>query len=153
VLIGSGIVAVCLPLASCSEPPTTFDVDGKLSPTADEVHDNGNCVFAGTTYHNDDEVVLRGADNILLAFSHLKLGTGYRPSSAGQPRCDMTFQLRDIRPGDVGYQLTVGSSRRIVMSEDQLRATDFQVTPRGRAKPDAPDFEVGAPSSSPQPKP
>jgi hypothetical protein len=151
-LAGAGIVVVCLSPAACSAPPSTFGVSGKIGATADMVHPNGNCDFAGTTYHKGDEVVLWGADNTLLAIDHLVVGPDTRPGQPGV--CDLTFKFDDIRPGDVGYQLTVGPSRKIVVTEDQLRAADFDVTPRGRANQDDPDIEVtAAPSSSPQPKP
>ncbi|MDT7764678.1 MAG: hypothetical protein QOC63_4098 [Mycobacterium sp.] len=153
-LVGSGIVAVGLSSLACSAPPTTFSVHGKLGAAADSVHKNGSCDFNGTVYHNGDDVVLWGADNTLLAFSHLSVGKPIRPSGPGQPGvCDLTFQFDDVRPGDAAYQLTVGSSRKMIVTEDQLRATDLQVIP-GRANKDEPDFTVtGAPSSSPQPKP
>ena len=150
-LVGAGIVAVCLSSAACSAPPATFDVDGKLASNADEVRDTGTCVFGDVRYHDGDEVVLRGADDILLAVDHLHKGNNFHPGQHGT--CDMTFRFHDVRPGDVGYQLTVGSSRRIVLSEDQLRAPDFQVVPRGHNNDDAPDFQVGAPTSSQEPKP
>ena len=156
-LVGvSGIVVVCLSSAACGEPAASFDVSGRLSPLADEVLGSGTCVYGDTRYHVDDEVVLRGADDVLLAVDRLhSRGHGFRPSSPGQRGvCDLAFDFHDIRPGDVGYQLTVGGSRRIVVSEGELRATDFQVIPRLHGHDDSPDFDVArAPGSSPQPKP
>jgi hypothetical protein len=152
---GSGIVAVGLSSAACSAPPTTFSVHGKLGPAADNVTKKGSCDFNGTVYHNGDDVVLWGADNTLLAFSHLSVVKPIRASGPGQRGvCDLTFQLDDVRPGDAAYQLTVGASRKMLVTEDQLRATDFEVMPSVKGDADNPDImATEAHDSSPQPKP
>jgi hypothetical protein len=146
---------MCLSSAACGEPPATFDVNGRLSPGADEVSDKHTCLYGDTRYHVDDEVVLRGADNNLLAVDRLhSAGRGFRPTRPGQAgECDLAFTFHDVRPGDVGYQLTVGGSRRIVVSEAELRVADFQVIPRGHGNNESPDFDVPRPpDSNPQPK-
>jgi hypothetical protein len=119
---------------------------GKISATADNVHPSGSCEFADTTYHHGDDVVLWGQDNTVLATDHLVVGPDTRPGRPGV--CDLTFHFDNVRPGDIAYQLTVGSSRRIIVTEDQLRANGFELIPRAHGNDDDPDIKVTAAASS-----
>lgn len=144
----SGTVMVCLTLAACRMPHSTMTVDGKIRTTAKMV--NGTCDFTDAAYHVGDEVVLRGADNTILAIDHLHL-PDVKPPPGGA--CDLAFHFDKVRPDDAAYQLKVGSSRRIAVTEDQLGSKDFEVIPRGPSGNGDPDFKViPTPSSSPQPR-
>ena len=137
--------------AACGSAPATFDVVGKVGGQADEVHNSGTCRFGDAWYHRGDDIVLWGADNTVLATDQLVKGPATRPGTDGV--CDLTFHFGDVRPGDVGYQLTVGASRRIVITEAQLRANGFELIPRAHGNVDDPDIQVTAvPSSSSQSK-
>lgn len=151
-LVGSGIAAVCILSAACSEPPATFEVKGKIGGTADNVHASGSCQYGDTWYHHGDDVVLWGFDNTVLAADHLVAGPDTRPGAPGV--CDLTFHFNDVRPGDVAYQLSVGASRKIILTEDQLNTNGFELIPRATANNDDPDIRViTTESSTPGPKP
>lgn len=161
-LLGSAVAAVCLSSVACSEPTATFEVNGKIGGNADDVHDTGTCQYGNVWYHHDDDVVLWGADNTVLAADHLHVGPDTRAGPNGV--CDLTFAFRDVRPGDVAYQLSIGANPKIIVTEDQLHASSFVLIPRatkakvssaGVPEPDNDDPNIRVittPSSSPAPK-
>jgi hypothetical protein len=139
-LAGSCVVVVCLWSAAC-HTVGTFSVDGKIGANANMVYDNGNCDFVRpVTVHADDDVVLRGADNTIVGFDHLKMGSNTRRGPGGV--CDLTFHFDNVRPGDAAYQLILGSNEPIIVTEEQLRDKGFEVIPRGPSEMDGPDFDV-----------
>ncbi|MDT5366835.1 MAG: hypothetical protein QOC62_1266 [Mycobacterium sp.] len=104
------------------------------------MYDNGNCLFNKTTYEVGDDVVLRGADNVIVATDHPRKG----PDSHSGPAnvCDLTFQFDDVRPDDIAYQLTVDASRPIILSEQQLRDNGLEVIPEGPTPTSDPDLKL-----------
>ena len=151
-LVGSGIAAAVLSSAACSEPTATFEVNGKIGGTADDVHYSGTCKYGNTFYHHGDDVVLWGADNTVLAADHLQKGP---ETGVGKPGvCDLTFHFRDVRPGDIAYQLAIGANPKIIVTEDQLLASSFELIPRVTADNDDPNVRViTTPSANPGSKP
>ncbi len=139
-LIASCIAAAGLSSAACSEPTATFEVNGRLGGTADYVKDSGSCQYGNTWYHHDDDVVLWGADNTMLAAAHLTKGSDTRAGNGGV--CDLRFQFHDVRPGDVAYQLSIGANPKIIVTEDQLHASSFTLIPRATADNDDPNIRV-----------
>lgn len=142
-LVALSAAAVFLTVAACGTH-TTMAVDGQVRAAKKA---DGTCDFT-TPYHVGDEVVLRGADNSILAIDHLRVAE----HTSAEASCDLAFHFDKVRPDDVAYQLAVGTSRPIVVTEDELRTKDFMVVPRGASHPEDPDFKVIAPPS-PSPEP
>ena len=68
--------------------------------------------------------------------------------------CDLTFHFRDVRPGDIAYQLAIGANPKIIVTEDQLLASSFELIPRVTADNDDPNVRViTTPSANPGSKP
>jgi hypothetical protein len=136
------VVAAAAAVLSCAGCGTaeTFDVHGRLGGEADSVDGNGNCVFDTVIYEVGDDAVLRGADNTILSVDHLKKGPDTRPGTGGI--CDLAFQFSKLRPGDAAYQLTLGVSRPVIVTEQQLRAKELDVMPRGPAAKTDPELMV-----------
>ena len=135
ILTGATVAATMLLPSGCgttSEKQTeTFTVQSALvTGSADDIYDDANrCAFYDGTLQTGDTVVLRGADNSILATSNLTPRRFTNQGTSGA--CAFDFQLQDIKAGEAGYQLTVGDLGPVIVTEDQLRRKSFRVVPRG----------------------
>lgn len=134
--------AVCLTATGCGTH-TTMGVDGLVRAPKDA---GGKC--DSTQFKVGEDVVLRGADESIMAIDRL----GAAKDTAPDGSCDFPFHFDKVKPDEAAYQLTVGSSRRVVVTEDQLRVKDFVVVQRGTTRSGDPVLKViDQPSPSPEP--
>jgi hypothetical protein len=130
-LMGAAMVAVeCTLLTACGSDNTTntFSVDGAVANTMVQVFENGKCKFPDASYEPGQSIVLRGADNTILATDRLKVGPDQKVGGMGV--CELTFHFDKVKAGQAGYQVTVGSGGPIVVTEHQLRDKVFAIRPR-----------------------
>jgi hypothetical protein len=120
-----GVAALCTLLTACGQEHSqkkvdTFDVYGQLTGNTTQVYENRDCVFPRATFRVGDQVVVRGAANQILATGTLR-ATG-NVHMVGTPGfCDMRFDVKNIPTGEAAYQVSVGSSGPVVVTEDKLR--------------------------------
>lgn len=131
VIMASGVLV----LAGCGSQShgtgeETFGVRGKLAGnTYFGVTNAGECTFVDGVYGPATPVVLRGADNQILASTTLSVGDDQFPNE-GLALCSLKFNFDNVKKGETAYQITVGSVGPIVVTEHQLRDKDFNLQPR-----------------------
>lgn len=128
------VVGIAFVLTACGASKSdtadnTFSVDGQVAGNANQMYQNGKCVFPDFTFSPGETAVLRGADNTILATDQLKIGPSMYVLEHGGI-CSLAFHFDKVKSGEPGYQLNIGGGEAIVVTEHQLRSENFEVRPR-----------------------
>lgn len=106
----------------------TFSVDGMVIGNANESLADGKCVFPDASFEPGESIVLRGADNTIMATDQLKPESDHYVGKMAS--CGLNFHFDKVKAGEAGYQLMIGSSGPIIATETQLRQKHFEIIPR-----------------------
>lgn len=129
--MGATIVAAGMLLVGCGgDKPNTFTVSGHVIGTvgtpAVDIKPGTSCRFTDGTVSVGDPVNISGANGTTLAIGKLTAA-----SVANGPACSFAFTASGVRGGEAGYQITVGSSYKLLsVTEDELKG-DVMLDVRG----------------------